>query len=108
MQSLEVVRPGDGLSTVPSATPYWRDGRRQRRRRHTVAAGQWRRFPFGWGTAGGGDGGAAPAFDGDGLEIHAVIVNRLVFIVSRLYSYNSARFVINSVRYSARKIGLYV
>jgi hypothetical protein len=25
MLSLEVVGPGDGLSTVPSATPYWRD-----------------------------------------------------------------------------------
>jgi hypothetical protein len=25
MPSLEVVGPGDGLSTVPSATPYWRD-----------------------------------------------------------------------------------
>ncbi len=80
MQSLEVVRPGDGLSTVPSATPYWRDGRRQRRRRHTVATGQWRRLFFGWGTAGGGDGGdggAARAIDDDGLEI-CVNVFRLV------------------------------
>ncbi len=25
MLSLEVVGPGDGLSTVPSARPYWRD-----------------------------------------------------------------------------------
>jgi hypothetical protein len=25
MLSLEVVGPGDGLSTVLSATPYWRD-----------------------------------------------------------------------------------
>jgi hypothetical protein len=31
--------------------------------------GQWQRFLFGWGAAGGGDGGAAPAFDGDGLKI---------------------------------------
>jgi hypothetical protein len=28
-----------------------------------------RRFLFGWGTAGGGIGGAAPASDGDGLKI---------------------------------------
>ncbi len=44
-------------------------GRRQRRRRHTVATGRWRCFFSGWGTAGGGDGGVAPALDGHGLKI---------------------------------------
>ena len=92
MQSLEVVRPGDGLSTVPSATPYWRDGRRQRRRRHTVAAGQWRRFPFGWGTAGGGDGETALAFDDDGLGI-CVIVIRLVSYIGFLKKFGLLYFV---------------
>jgi hypothetical protein len=82
MQSLEVVRPGDGLSMVPSATPYWRDGRRQRRRRHTVATGQWRRFLFGWGTAGGGDGRAAWAIDDDGLEICVIVIRFVSFLFS--------------------------
>jgi hypothetical protein len=92
MQSLEVVRPGDGLSTVPSATPYWRDGRRQRRRRHTVAAGQWRRFLFGWGTAGGGDGGTARAFEDDGLGI-CVIVIRLVSYIGFFLKFGLLYFV---------------
>ncbi len=61
MLSLEVVGPGDGLSTAPSqavtATAAYSCDR-------TVAA-----LLFGWGTAGGGIGSAAPASDGVGLKI---------------------------------------
>ncbi len=61
MLSLEVVGPGDGLSTVPSqavtATAAYSCDR-------TGAALLLR-----LGTAGGGIGGAAPASDGDGLKI---------------------------------------
>jgi hypothetical protein len=44
-------------------------GRRHWRQRYTVATGRWRRFLFGWGAAGSGDGGAALDFDGDGIKI---------------------------------------
>jgi hypothetical protein len=64
MLSLEVVGPGDGLSTVPSqavtvTAAYSYD---------MMVAG----FFFGWGTAGGNIGGAAPASDGDGLKIYYI------------------------------------
>jgi hypothetical protein len=106
MQSLEVVRPGDGLSTVLSATPYWRDGRRQRQRRHTVATGQWRRLFFGWGTAGGSNGGAARAIDDDGLEICVIVVIRLVFCNSPIFRNSLNRYQFRSNR--PVKIGLFL
>jgi hypothetical protein len=73
MLSLEVVGPGDGLSTVPSATPYWRyaSWRVSWQAATATAAYSCDRavaaLLLGWGTAGGG--GAAPALDGDGLKI---------------------------------------
>jgi hypothetical protein len=69
MLSLEVVGPGDGLSTVLSATPFWRDVSWSVSWQAAMATGQWRCLLFGWGTAGGGDGGAALVFDGNGLKI---------------------------------------
>jgi hypothetical protein len=45
--------------------------------------GRWRRFLFGWGMAGGGDGGAAPASNGNGLKI---------CVVTRLVSFNNSAF----------------
>jgi hypothetical protein len=53
MLSLEVVGPGDGLSTAPSATPYWRDAS------WSVQAG------------GNGDGGTQLRLDGGGASSSA-------------------------------------
>jgi hypothetical protein len=55
-----------------------------------------RRFFFGWGTAGGAIGGAAPASDGDGLKIYLLLYIWPYIIVSSFN--NLARLIINSAR----------
>ncbi len=86
MLSLEVVGPGYGLSTAPSATPYWRDAS------WSVLAGgngdggiQLR--PVGGATSSAGGRLAVvtagwTGSDGDGLKISIYY-----------FSFNSARFV---------------
>jgi hypothetical protein len=81
MPSLEVVGPGDGLSTVPSATPFGKTAGGS-----SNGGTQLRRLLFGWGTAGGGDSGVVPASGGDGLEICVFVFIRSSRSVIRPFS----------------------
>jgi hypothetical protein len=124
MLSLEVVGPGYGLSTAPSATPYWRDAswRVSWQAATATAAYSCDRAVaaphFGWGAAGGGDGGVAPALTAMGSRFQDFLVIRLVSF--RLpnsliqVSVNSARFVylirlqIRHLTRTASKVGLFL
>jgi hypothetical protein len=98
MLSLEVVGPGYGLSTAPSATPYWRDASWGSWQAVTATAAyscdravRWRRYFFGWRAAGGGDGGSAPALTAMGSRFLCVIFRHRI----------SAFFLVHSAHNSA-------
>jgi hypothetical protein len=80
MLSLEVVGPGDGLTTVPSATPYWRDVSWRVSWQAATATEAYScdwtvaTLLFGWGAAGGDNSGAASTLDGEGLKICDVYI----------------------------------
>jgi hypothetical protein len=104
MLPLEVVGPGGSLSTATIAAPYkqdasresWQaatategggawhggDGGEENSRNRTVATGRMRRSSIGWGTAGGGSGGA------DRLRWR-----RTLNLCHDYLSFNSARFI---------------
>ncbi len=105
MLSLEVVGPGGSLSMATIAAPYGRDasrreswqaatategggawhggdGSEENSRNRTVATGRMRRSSIGWGTAGGGSGGA------DRFRWRRTLNLFHVYL-----SFNSARFV---------------
>jgi hypothetical protein len=97
MLSLEVVGPGDGLSTAPSATPYWRDASWRSWQAVTATAAYscdravavlllWLGNGWRWRRRGG------TGSDGDGLKISIFLYfyirpfNRIYRILICLYS----------------------
>jgi hypothetical protein len=89
MLSLEVVDPGDGLSTAPSqavtATAAY------------SCTGRWQRFFFGWGTAGGGGGGGyrlRRRWDQD--SSYSFICNSASFQFIQLVSFINSAFFFDS------------